>query len=134
MLGSLQVSASFYGATTFHADLDGIIVSTVLNAYILLVSVMASWRCRAAGRYCHRPPGSIAATLPFVLHSQGLRDDLRQAQGKSEGAVKYLGDLQRRYRLGWFYLNGEKHYGVERVEMILDGSSMGMPLTDLHPR
>lgn len=25
MLGSLQVSASFYGATTFHADLDGVI-------------------------------------------------------------------------------------------------------------
>lgn len=41
MLGSLQVSASFYGSTTFHADMDGVISVLALNAYLFLISFSA---------------------------------------------------------------------------------------------
>jgi len=39
MLGSLQVSASFYGATDYNGGLFGVIVTFIMNLFILIVTI-----------------------------------------------------------------------------------------------
>lgn len=77
MLGSLQVSASFYGATTYHADKDGVMTVLALNAYLLLLSSCATvgyfWRWtlhyekNRVAKAWDREVGTLATNLALVL-------------------------------------------------------------------
>ena len=118
MLGSLQVSASYYGSTTFSADLTGVAVVFSMNLFILLVSLAVTWRY---GRSTSLPryPGTIASLLPFVLSSEKLKEDLRAVKdnGSVDAKVQKLKEMSRRYGFGKFHNSGSpavEHLGIER--------------------
>ncbi|KAB2573030.1 hypothetical protein DBV05_g8288 [Lasiodiplodia theobromae] len=80
MLGSLQVSASFYGATTYTADVDGVIAIVAFNAYLLAISMAAlgtyvfkMWKME----WNVRGQTTLATQLAFTLWSNGLREDMK---------------------------------------------------------
>ena len=115
LLGSLQVSASYYGSTTFSADLAGVATVFSMNMFILLVSLAVTWRY---GRttFLPRYPASL---LPFVLFSEKLKEDLRAVNDQSsvKAKVQKLKEASRRYGFGKFH-NGNpptvEHFGIER--------------------
>ena len=120
LLGALQVSASFYGATTFASDLACAIATLFLNACFLLVSVAVGWRY-SRRRFLERSPGTMAAMMPFVLSSEKLKEDIRMIRLKDSRRekIKCLEDHGRRYGFGHFHNASEpntKHFGVERNE------------------
>lgn len=94
LLGSLQVSASFYGATTYAADLACAISASILNLLILLVSVAVGWRY-SWHRFLNRTPVTVAAILPYVLSSEKLKKDVRAVGGEKNqrDKIKALEDL-----------------------------------------
>ena len=120
LLGALQVSASFYGATTFASDLVCAIATLFLNAWFLLVSVAVGWRY-SRRRFLERSPGTVAAMMPFVLSSEKLKEDvgmIRLIDSQRE-KIKWLEDHGRRYGFGHFYNASDpntEHVGVERNE------------------
>lgn len=84
MLGSLQVSASFYGATTYTADVDGVIAIVAFNAYLLAISMVAlgayvfkMWKME----WNVRGQTTLAMQLTFTLWSNGLRGDVKRVEG-----------------------------------------------------
>lgn len=93
MLGTLQVSASFYGATTFHADLDGVIAVVALNSYLLLLSFTALVVYvidKHKGKDWIKGAGTMSELLVKILWSDGLREDVRNDRhGKSKSTYKY---------------------------------------------
>ena len=121
LLGALQVSTSFYGATTFPADLASAIAAAFLNLFILLVSVAVGWRY-SRRRFLTRTPGTMAAIMPYVLSSEKLKEDVRSVshiKGQQE-KIKELERRGRRYGFGYFENESEpgiKHFGVERNYM-----------------
>ncbi|MCJ1251214.1 hypothetical protein MMC30_008445 [Trapelia coarctata] len=122
MLGSLQVSASYCGSTTYGGDLAGVIIVLATNSFILAVSLAIAWRYGRA-TFLPRFPNVMASVLPYVLSSELLRRDLRAVRGKGRTGekVKMLEDLDRRYAFGNFRNANEppavKHLGVERSYM-----------------
>ncbi|RDW91841.1 hypothetical protein BP5796_01235 [Coleophoma crateriformis] len=115
MLGSLQVSAGFYGATTFHADLDGVITVLVMNMVLFLVSAFVAytyvWK-----DIMMKKGDNIAApwemgTLLSVIWLVGKSDNLKR------DCTKEVDELRRkgyRYGFGKFGRNGEWKIGIER--------------------
>lgn len=93
MLGTLQVSASFYGATTFHADLDGVIAVVALNSYLLLLSFTALVVYavdKHKGKGWIKGTGTMGELLVKILWSDGLREDVRNdRQGRSKSTHRY---------------------------------------------
>lgn len=98
MLGSLQVSASFYGATTFHADLDGVVAVLALNVYMLLLSLSALV-IYSRGRYENKKKkggvecwtegaDTVADLLAYIVNSDCLRQDVREARESNTGRPK----------------------------------------------
>ena len=122
MLGSLQVSASYYGSTTYRGDLAGVIMVLATNFFILAVSLGVAWRYGRA-KFLPRFPSVMASVLPYVLSSEMLRRDLRAVRDKERTGekVKMLEDWGRRYAFGHFRNASElpvlKHLGVERNYM-----------------
>lgn len=99
MLGTLQVSASFYGATTFHADLDGVIAVVALNSYLLLLSFTALV-VYVHNRYKERGwikgANTMSELLVKILWSDGLRADVREGRRvKSKSAHQYRVHLEK---------------------------------------
>lgn len=81
MLGSLQVSASFYGATTYTADVDGVIAILAFNTYLLAISMAAlgtyvskMWKTE----WNVRGQTTLALQLTFTLWSDELREDMKR--------------------------------------------------------
>ncbi|KAL9043703.1 MAG: hypothetical protein Q9214_003116 [Letrouitia sp. 1 TL-2023] len=132
LLGALQVSASFYGATTFASDLACAIATLALNAWFLITSVAVGWNyCgwRYRGdiggrRFLTRGPATIGAMMPFLLSSGKLREDVavvRRIDGR-ENKTRWLEEQGRRYGFGRFRdSEGREHVGVERNETVIGG-------------
>jgi hypothetical protein len=118
MLGSLQVSASFYGAADFKGDLAGVITTCVINLFILVVTCTGAWRY-ARARILPRYPGTVASWLPYILSSEKLKEDCRDVfqtcQDKKE-QIKALQQKGRRYGFGQFCNEGSMslRLGIER--------------------
>ncbi|MCJ1394522.1 hypothetical protein MMC18_007401 [Xylographa bjoerkii] len=118
ILGSLQVSASFYGATSFMDDLGDVVIAFSMNLVILAVSVAAT--CRYGLRVSlPRYPGTIASMLPFVLSSEKLKEDLNlvEREDSPQAKAKKLKEQGRRYGFGRFVndnVSETEHLGVER--------------------
>ena len=118
LLGALQVSASYYGATTFASDLTCAIATLFLNCYFLLISMAVAWRY-SRRPFLRRSPGTMASMLPFVLSSEKLKEDarvVRQCSTQQE-KIERLEETYRRYAFGRFYdINDPNtpHVGVER--------------------
>ena len=120
LLGALQVSASFYGATTFASDMVCAIATLFLNACFLLVSVAVGWRY-SWRQSLERSPGTMAAMIPFVLSSEMLKEDVRMTRSaeSQREKIKCLEDRGRRYGFGHFHCANDpntEHIGVERNE------------------
>jgi hypothetical protein len=118
VLGSLQVSATFYGATSFAADRAGAVVTLLLNIFLLLVSLTVAFRYGGAS-FLPRYPGTLASQLPYVLSSEKLKEDLRQVMPiqKQDEKIQRLRELGRRYGFGQFVNERDPHtahLGVER--------------------
>jgi hypothetical protein len=115
-LGSLQLSSSDYGATSFNSDLTAATASTILIAFILLVNLAVGWRyCRHI--FLLRPPDTLAALIPCIIFSPGLREDFEEVKGEqgAEAKVRKLELLDRRYALGVFKDgHGKERLGIER--------------------
>lgn len=91
MLGSLQVSASFYGATTYTADVDGVIAIMAFNAYLLAISMVAlgtyvfkMWKME----WNVRGQTTLAMQLTFTLWSNGLKEDMKSVVGVEDKEEK----------------------------------------------
>jgi hypothetical protein len=133
MLGSLQVSASFYGATDFDGDLSGVVVTFIMNLFILVVTVAAAWtygRANMLPRY----PRTAASLLPYILSSEKLKQDCQEVSkiGKCKKAqIEHLKKRCRRYGFGEF--SGEKppyirRLGIERnYNYGADGTEVAKP-------
>ena len=120
LLGALQVSASFYGATTFANDLICAIACLILNLYLLLVTLLIAWSF-SRNPCLKRPPGTMASMLPLVLSSDKLREDADMVAPKASQSEKIecLENARRRYGFGYFYNDGnpnDRHYGIKRDE------------------
>ncbi|KAI3391522.1 hypothetical protein diail_7184 [Diaporthe ilicicola] len=100
MLGSLQVSASFYGATTYHADKDGVMAVLALNSYLLLLSLCATvghfWRwtvyCEKnrAAKAWDREVGTLATNLALVLWVEDeLKKEARDAWDAAADGITF---------------------------------------------
>ena len=137
LLGALQVSASFYGATTFASDLACAVATLALNAWFLVISAAVGWKhCgwgqsggTGGGRVLNREPATIGAMMPFLLSSEKLREDLEAVRTLKERKVKIrlLEERGRRYGFGRFRnRDGTEHVGVERNETCT-ASSGGRP-------
>ena len=86
-LGSLQLSASFYGATSFNSDYTAVKASTILIAFVLVVNVAVWWQfCRR--RVVLRPPNTLAATIPCVAYSPLLREDMGKVKNEQNMYAK----------------------------------------------
>ncbi len=116
-LGSLQLSASSYGSTTFESDLTAATASTLLLAFVLAVHLVLgyyfSW---PKPRFLPRAPAHAAAVIPYVVYSSRLRADLKGVAGKSSAdeKIRVLDSLDARYGLGKFCSGGTNRYGIER--------------------
>lgn len=109
MLGSLQVSASFYGATTFHADLDGVIAVAALNAYALLLSLSAlvfyalgRWQ----GKGWIRGADTSGKVLAKILWSEELQEDVKESREKNTKSTHQYG------------IDPKKHQPIKRPSSI----------------
>ena len=115
-LGLLQVSSSYYGATSFDSDLTAARASTILIAFVLLVNLAAGWRyCRHI--FLRRPPDTLAALIPCIIFSPGLAEDLEEVKNEQgvEAKIRKLEQLDRRYALGIFEdEHGKERLGIER--------------------
>ena len=115
-LGSLQLSSSYYGATSFDSDLAASQASTILIAFVLLVNLAVGQRC--CGRiFLRRPPDTWAALIPCIIFSPGLTEDLEEVKNEHGVAAKIrkLEQLGRRYALGVFKDGqGKERLGIER--------------------
>ncbi|KAH6630958.1 hypothetical protein B0J18DRAFT_116928 [Chaetomium sp. MPI-SDFR-AT-0129] len=116
-LGSLQLSASSYGSTTFESDLATATASTLLVAFVLAVHLALgyhfSWPRRAS---LPRAPANTAAVIPYVIYSSGLRADLKgvAGRGSTRRKIQRLESLDARYGFGKFGSGGTEHYRVEK--------------------
>jgi hypothetical protein len=118
MLGSLQVSASFYGATDYNGDLFGVIVTFIMNVFILIVTIAGAWtygRTSMLPRY----PGTVASLLPYILSSEKLKEDCKGIADEIDKKlqIKILKEKSRRYGFGIFCNENSpdvKHLGIER--------------------
>ncbi len=118
MLGSLQVSASFYGATDFNGDLSGVLVTLIMNLFILIVSIAGAWtygRAPILPRY----PGTVASLLPYIIYSERLIEDYKGLvpEMDTKEHIEVLKKKFRRYGLGIFSNEDSphvKHLGIER--------------------
>ncbi|KAL9631055.1 MAG: hypothetical protein Q9164_006098 [Protoblastenia rupestris] len=129
LLGALQVSASFYGATTFTSDLACAVATLGLNAWFLVVSAAVGWKycgwrysggtTRGGRRVINRDPVTIGAMMPFLLSSEKLREDLEAVRTlERKEKIRSLEERGRRYGFGWFRnRDGTEHVGVERNEI-----------------
>ena len=134
LLGALQVSASFYGATTFASDLACAVATLGLNAWFLVVSAAVGWKfCGwrytsggtnsggTRGRVLNRDPATMGAMMPFLLSSEKLREDLTDVRWKEKKEkIRWLEERGRLYGFGRFKnRDGTEHVGVERNESCL---------------
>ncbi|RDW79447.1 hypothetical protein BP6252_04085 [Coleophoma cylindrospora] len=115
MLGSLQVSAGFYGATTFHADLDGVITVLVMNMVLFLVSAFVAytyvWKDIMMKKGDNIGAPWEMGTLLSVIWLVGRSDDLKR------DCTKGVDELRRkgyRYGFGRFLRNSAWQIGIER--------------------
>lgn len=119
MIGSLQASAGFYGATDMQGDLASVIVALVMNLFILVVSIAVAC-CYTFSAALPRSSSTLASLLPYLLSSELLIADLKRAMAHSprnKDQIAYLRDLGRRYGFGVFEDSKRKgvfHLGIER--------------------
>lgn len=118
-LGSLQLSASAYGSTSFETDLAAATAATLLVAFVLAVHAGLGYQFSARRRrFLPRAPASVGAVVPYVFFSKGLRADLRRVRGAgNKGRAEQMRELRRldrRYGLGEFTYDGQSYFGVER--------------------
>lgn len=115
-VGSLQLSSSYYGVTSFDSDLTAARASTLLIAFVLLVNLAAGWRyCRHI--FLRRPPDTLAALLPCIIFPPGLTEDLEEVKTEPgvEAKIRKLKQLGRRYAWGVFKDGqGIERLGIER--------------------
>ena len=125
-LGSLQVSASFFGATTFQADFIGVVVVIVLNSYLLGIGVTA---LVGYVRYVHRGMGvcvrgrigrRLGVQLALCLWSMGLQQDMRQVRRRPISVPERISALdyeRRQYELREVrdHVANRPRYQIERV-------------------
>lgn len=122
MLGSLQSSAGFYGATDFEGDLASVIVTLVMNWFILIVTAAAAWTYTRPNMFSKeailpRYPGTVASLLPWILWSENLKADINEVtrpDWSKAQQINYLKERNRRYTLGIFETDGQKTVGIER--------------------
>ena len=119
MIGSLQASAGFYGATDVQGDLASVILALVMNLFILVVSIAVAC-CYTFSAAFPRHAGTLASLLPYVLSSELLIADVKRAMAHSpqkKDQIAYLRELGRRYGFGEFEdakRTGVFHLGIER--------------------
>jgi hypothetical protein len=125
-LGSLQLSASAYGSTTFESDLAAATGSTLLIAFVLAVHLVLgyhfSWPKR---KLLPIMPTHTATMIPYVIYSSGLREDLKEVAdiNSTTGKIKGLNDLYRRYGLGKFDSSAMENIASIRFKRHNDGVS-----------
>jgi hypothetical protein len=102
-LGSLQLSSSYYGASSFDTDLAAATASTSLILFNVLVNLAVGWRyCRC--EFVLRPPATVAALIPCVIFSPWLAEDLEEVKAEKvrNAKIRKLEQLDRRYAFGVF--------------------------------
>jgi len=118
-IGSLQLSRSYYGATSFNSDYIAVISSTSLIAFVLVVNISVWWVYgRKSHRFLARPSDTIAAGVPYVAWSRLLGEDLKTVADEEdvEAKIGKLESMERRYGFGVFIdSDGEDRTGVEAV-------------------
>ena len=116
-LGSLQLSSSYYGATSFSSDQLAATGSSWLVVFIFLVYAGIGWKIRVLRRGMRRPVETVGGVIPYVAFSRGLRADLDSVRGLGDvkERVSVLEGMGGRYALGrWVDEDGEAMFGVER--------------------
>ncbi|KAK0624116.1 hypothetical protein B0T14DRAFT_583313 [Immersiella caudata] len=115
-LGSLQLSSSYYGATTFTNDHVAATISSWLVVFMLFVYAGIAWKLRVL-KGMKRPVETIGGVAPYVVLSRNLREDLEVVKGL-EGSREKADALDKaggRYALGtWVDEDGAVLFGVER--------------------
>ena len=103
MLGSLQASASFYGATTFGSNFAGVVLVSFFNSVVLGVSVGVGCRY-GCGSFLPRSPNTMASLIPYVTRSHLLIQDPTKVQDEASVKArirKLESNMDRRYGFGW---------------------------------
>lgn len=115
-LGSLQLSSSYYGATSFNSDLTAATASTFLIAFILLSNLAVGWRY-CGRKFLLRPQDTLGALIASIIFSPGLAEDLEEVENQQgrEAKIQALEEMDRRYACGVFKDGqGKERLGVER--------------------
>ncbi|KAK3997218.1 hypothetical protein QBC44DRAFT_377111 [Cladorrhinum sp. PSN332] len=120
-LGTLQLSSSFYGATSLQSDLQAAMAATLLLAFVLGTTVgvyyKMVWTVDWEGKGLVRPVETLGGKLTYLMWSENLREDLKGVEHieKRRGRLNELRMEGRWYRFGKIELgNGEEVFGVER--------------------
>ena len=122
-LGSLQLSSSYYGATSFVGDQTAATGAAWLVGLAVVVYAGVWWRVRRVlgGGGMKRPVESVMGVAPYVVFSGGLREELLGVAGKMAGRYdggEREGELEKkgsRYAMGvWTDGMGDDLFGVER--------------------
>ncbi|KAK4449015.1 hypothetical protein QBC34DRAFT_438781 [Podospora aff. communis PSN243] len=116
-LGSLQLSSSYYGATTFSSDHVAATGSAWLVVLMVLVYAGIAWKLRGLAKGMKRPVETLGGVAPYVVFSGKLKADVEGVRGLV-GVREKVRELERmggRYALGrWVDEEGEMLFGVER--------------------
>ncbi|KAK5660025.1 hypothetical protein OQA88_13493 [Cercophora sp. LCS_1] len=112
-LGSLQLSAAYYGATSFSSDQAAATGATCLVSFVLVVHAAIGWKIRGVGRRMKRPVETVGGVAPYVVFSRGLREDLERVKGETKDTALSL-LKEKRYALGVWNDGGTERFGVER--------------------
>ncbi|KAM7208347.1 hypothetical protein V8F20_001325 [Naviculisporaceae sp. PSN 640] len=119
-LGSLQLSSSYYGATSFVSDQTAATGAACLTGFTLIVYASVGFRIhRVLGKSLKRPVETFMGAAPYLVFSEKLRADLQLVAGLPGGRparLKELNGLGRKYALGTWNKGpaNEVMLGVER--------------------
>lgn len=115
-LGSLQLSASAYGSTSFESDLAAATASTLLRAFVLAVHLVLRYRLAWQQKPLTRPPSTFADIVPYAMFSPTLREDLAPKPGEDLVDFETRQEASRAHRRYHVAVIGDKKNGIFKIE------------------
>jgi hypothetical protein len=123
--GSLQLSSSSFGATSFFADQTAAVASAILITFVFGVNCCVQWRYCRGETWLTKPPDTMAAMVTNVIFSAKLREDAKAVEHlvTKREKVAALVKMDRRYAYGRCREN--EKIGIERHEHWPDSMGPG---------